>query len=58
MVIDVERPKLKEKVNGIEREGLLDSGADGCILSQESWDPNWPVQEVSTQLWVLEPYLR
>lgn len=39
MVIDVERPKLKAKVNGIEVEGLLDSGADGSILSQESWAP-------------------
>lgn len=38
MVIDIEA-----KLNGIEIEGLLDSSADGSILSQESWDPNWPV---------------
>lgn len=45
MVIDDERPKLKAKLKRIEIEGLLDSVADESIISQESWDPNWPVQK-------------
>lgn len=48
-VINDERPKLKIKLNGIEIEGLLDSGADVPIISQELWNPNWPLQRVSIQ---------
>lgn len=48
-VINDERPKLKIKLNGIEIEGLLDSSADVPIISQESWNPNWPLQRVSIQ---------
>lgn len=49
MIINDVRPKLKIKLNGIELEGLLHSGAAVFIISQESWDSNWPLQEVSTQ---------
>ena len=52
MGINDERPKLKVKLNGVKIKGLLDSGEDVSIISQESWDLNWPLQEVSTQLWV------
>lgn len=48
-VTNDEWPKLKIKSNKIEIEGLLDSDTDVSIISQESWDPNWPLQEVSTQ---------
>lgn len=48
-VINDESPKLKMKLNGIEIEGLLDSGADVPIIFQESWNPNWPLQRVSIQ---------
>ena len=58
MGINDERPKLKVKLNGVKIKGLLDSGKDVSIISQESWDLNWPLQEVSTQLWVQEPDLK
>ena len=50
MGINDERPKLKVKLNGVKIKGLLDSGDDVSIISQESQDVNWPLQEVSTQL--------
>lgn len=39
IVINDERHKL----NGIKIEGLLDSGGEISIISQEFWDPNWPL---------------
>lgn len=36
MIINDVRPKLKIKLNGIEIEGLLHSGATVFIISQES----------------------
>lgn len=48
-VINDKRPKLKVKLNGIEIEGLLDSDTDVSVISKESWDLNWPLQEISTQ---------
>ena len=58
MGINDERPKLKVKLNGVMIKGLSGSGAGVSILSQETWDLNCPLQEVSTQLWVLEPDLK
>jgi hypothetical protein len=37
------------EVNGVDKEGLVDTGANGSILSQKSWNLNWPLQKVYTQ---------
>jgi hypothetical protein len=34
-------------------EVLVDIGADVSILSQKSWNPDWPLQKVYTQLIVI-----
>lgn len=34
---------------------MVDTGADVTIISQESWDPHWPLQKV-TSLLRLEHY--
>lgn len=47
-VINDEKPKLKFQEHDIETEGLMDAGAGVSIISQESWIPNWPFQELST----------
>ena len=49
MIINDAMPKLKIKLNGIEIEGLLHSGAAAFIICKESWDSDWPLQEISTQ---------
>lgn len=40
-------PKLKFQLDGIEIEGLLDTGAAVTIISQDSWHPVWPLGKVS-----------
>ena len=36
-------------MNGVDKECLVDTGADINILSQKSWNPDWPLQKVYTQ---------
>ena len=36
-------------MNVVEREGLVDKDVDVSILSQKSWNPDWPLQKVYTQ---------
>lgn len=40
-----------QKLYGIEIEGLVDTGADITIISQESWNPHQPLQKVTTVCW-------
>ena len=35
--INDQRPKLKIQINGIEIEGLVDTGGDVTIMSPKSW---------------------
>jgi hypothetical protein len=37
------------QMNGVNIEGLVDIGADVNILSQKSWNLDWPLQKVYTQ---------
>ena len=37
------------QMNGVEMEGLVDTGAAVSILSQKSQNPDWPLQKVYTQ---------
>ena len=48
-VVNDQRPKLMVQMNGVDIEGLVDTGADVSILSQKSWNPDWPLQKVYTQ---------
>lgn len=41
-IVNDQRPKLKLQVNGIETEGLMDTGA--------AWNSEWPLQKVYTQI--------
>lgn len=41
-IVNDQRPKLKWQVNGIETEGLMDTGA--------AWNSEWPLQKVYTQV--------
>lgn len=45
-----ERPLLMLSIDGKSFEGLLDSGADSTVLSQEHWPSSWPLQPSSTHL--------
>ena len=36
------------QMNGVDIEGLVDTGADISILSQKSWNPYLPHQKVYT----------
>ena len=36
------------QMNGIDIEGLVDTGADVSILSQKSWNLDWPLQRIYT----------
>ena len=36
-------------MNGVGIEWLVDTGAGVSILSQKSWNPDWPLQKVYTQ---------
>lgn len=45
-----ERPTLKLKIQGKLFEGILDSGADSTIISQDMWPPSWPLQASMTHL--------
>lgn len=42
-VVDDQRTKLKLQLNGIEIEGLADTGANVMIISPKSWNSEWPV---------------
>lgn len=48
------RPKLKLQLDGIELKSLVDTEADITITSQNVWNPDWPLQRVSTQLLEIE----
>ena len=37
------------QMNGIDIEGLVDTRADVSILSQKSWNPDWPLKKIYTQ---------
>ena len=37
-------------MNGIFVEGQLDPVVDVSIITPESWNPNWPLQEVDVQV--------
>lgn len=45
-----ERPILKLKLNGKAFEGLLDTGADSTVISQNAWPSSWPSHPTMTQL--------
>ena len=49
IVVNDQRPKLMVQMNGVNIEGLVDTGADVNILSQKSWNLDWPLQKVYTQ---------
>ena len=49
IVVNDQRFKLMVQMNGIDIEGLVDIRADVSILSQKSWNPDWPLQKVYTQ---------
>lgn len=53
-VINDQRPKLKLQVNGIEIENLGDIGVDVTIISQSSWNSEWPLQKVYTYILGIE----
>ncbi|XP_068919514.1 endogenous retrovirus group K member 21 Pro protein-like [Petaurus breviceps papuanus] len=48
--ISQERPTLKLTIQGRIFEGILDSGADSTVLSQEAWPTAWPLQASITHL--------
>lgn len=48
-VVNYQRPKLMVQMNGVDIEGLVDTGADISILSQNSWNPDQPLKKVYTQ---------
>lgn len=48
--ITKDRPTLKLKIQGRTFEGILDSGADSTVISQDLWPPNWPLQASMTHL--------
>ena len=48
--INDQRPKLKVQINGVEIEGLVDTGADVTIISTKPWHIYWPLQEVNIKL--------
>lgn len=48
-VANDQRPKLMIQMNDVDIEGLVNTGADLSILSQNSWNPNWLHQKVYTQ---------
>ena len=37
------------QMNGVDIEGLADTGVHLSIPSQGSWNPGWPLQKVYTQ---------
>jgi hypothetical protein len=37
------------QMNGVDREGLVDTEADVSIFSQKSWNLDWLLQKVYTQ---------
>ena len=47
-----QRPKLRVHINDIMIEGLLDTGVDVTIITLESWNPDWPLQEADIQFLV------
>lgn len=44
------RPKLKLQLDGTEIKGLVDTGADITLISQDAWNPACSLQRISTQL--------
>ena len=36
-------------MNGMDIEGLVDTGTDVSIFSQKSWDQDWPLQKIYTK---------
>lgn len=49
IVVNDQRSKLMVQMNGVNIEGLVDIGADVNILSQKSWNLDWPLQKVYIQ---------
>ena len=49
-VVNDQRPKLMVQMNGIDIEGLVDTGADVTIISPKSWNSGYPLQQAYTQL--------
>lgn len=41
--------RSKLKLNSIEIEGLMDTGANVTVISQDSWNPPRPLLKVYTQ---------
>jgi hypothetical protein len=48
-MINDQRPKLMLQMNGVDIEMLVDTGIDVSMLSQKSWNLDWPLQNVYTQ---------
>lgn len=48
--ITQERPSLTLKIQGKPFTGILDSGADSTVISQDSWPASWPLQASLTHL--------
>lgn len=48
--IKAQRPELTLTVNGRKLTGVLDTGADVSVITQEQWPLSWPKQPALTQL--------
>jgi hypothetical protein len=48
--ISQERPSLTLVIEGKEFQGVLDTGADATIISQQHWPPGWPLTPSLTDL--------
>lgn len=44
------RPELKLQINGKTFQGLLDTGADVSVITEDQWPKAWPKQATVTQL--------
>jgi hypothetical protein len=42
LAVNNQRPKLRLKVKGIKIGGLVAIGAYGSMISQKSWNSEWP----------------
>ena len=41
-------------INGIAIVGLIDTDADLIIITPQSWNPNWSLQEAGVQFLAIE----
>lgn len=45
-----QRPELELVISGKKFKGLLDTGADTSVISQQFWPPSWPTQPAKTRV--------